>query len=129
MFSPDGRWIAYQSDESGRYEVYVRPFPGPGEKWQVSTGGGTLPLWSRDGRELYFESPDTRIMVADCMVQASTFASGKPRPWSETPIRDIGGISNYGLAPDGKRFAVVPVPEPVAEAKGSLRHVPDEFLR
>jgi len=120
MFSPNGHWIAYQSDESGRNEVYVRPFPGPGEKWQVSTGGGTLPLWSRDGRELFFENPDNRIMVADCMVKASTFASGKPRLWSETPIRDIGGISNYGLAPDGKRFAVFPVPEPAAEEKGSL---------
>ncbi len=55
--SPDGRWIAYQSDESGRYEVYVRPFPGPGGKWQISNSGGMLPIWSRNGRELFFQNP------------------------------------------------------------------------
>ena len=53
-FSPDGRWLAYRSNESGTFEVYVRPFPGPGGRWQVSTGGGGFPLWSRDGRELLF---------------------------------------------------------------------------
>ena len=52
--SPDGRWIAYKSDESGRFEVYVRPFPGPGGKWQISNAGGKLPIWSRNSRELFF---------------------------------------------------------------------------
>ena len=65
-FSPDGRWIAYTSDESGRFEVYVRPFQGSGGgKWQISTGGGAYSFWSRDGRELYFMTLDNHIMVAD----------------------------------------------------------------
>jgi hypothetical protein len=119
MFSPNGRWIAYQSDETGRFEVYERPFRGPAEKRQVSTSGGTRPVWSRDGRALFFEGLDNRIMVAACTLQADSFGSGKPRLWSETRIRDLGGIVNYDLAPDGKRLAVIPVPEAGAEDKGS----------
>src|SRR5207249_2717436 len=64
MFSPDGRWIAYQSNESGRSEIYVRPFPGPGGKWQVSTQGGANPIWSRARRELLFATPDAQVLVA-----------------------------------------------------------------
>jgi Tol biopolymer transport system component/predicted Ser/Thr protein kinase len=64
-FSPDGRWLAYLSAESGTLEVYVRPFPGPGGRWQISTGGGVFPGWSRDGRELLFETLDQRVMA--CM--------------------------------------------------------------
>src|SRR5439155_24574460 len=63
-FSPDGRWLAYQSNESGTAEVYVRPFPGPGGRWQISKGGGLYPLWSRDGRELLFQTLDQRVMAA-----------------------------------------------------------------
>jgi serine/threonine-protein kinase len=62
-FSPNGRWLAYVSDESGKFEVFVRPFPGPGGKWQVSSGGGFYPTWSRKGSELFFETPDQRLMV------------------------------------------------------------------
>jgi Tol biopolymer transport system component len=62
-FSPDGRWIAYVSNESGSYEVYVRPFPGPGGKWQVSTGAGTYPKWSRNGKDLFYRTVDSKIMV------------------------------------------------------------------
>ena len=63
--SPDGRWIAYRSNESGRFEVYVRPFPGPGGKTQISNAGGTVPVWSRNGRELFFQNLDNRILVAE----------------------------------------------------------------
>jgi len=63
MFSPDGRWLAYVSNESGRDEVYVRPFPGPDGKWQISTGGGSDPRWSRARHELFYGTPDHRIMV------------------------------------------------------------------
>src|SRR5262249_12637138 len=62
MFSPDGRWVAYSSNESGRYEVYVQAFPGPGGKWQVSTTGGVSPVWRRDGKELYYLSVDQKLM-------------------------------------------------------------------
>ena len=91
-FSPDGRWIAYTSNESGRNEVYVRPFPGGAPsgsgKWQISTGGGLHPIWSRNGRELFYESLDNQIMVAAYTAKADSFAADKPRPWSNTQIRE-----------------------------------------
>lgn len=98
-FSPDGRWLAYTSDESGIFEVYVRPFPGPGGRWQVSTGGGGFPLWSHDGRELLLETPDSHATGGD------SFAAGKPRMWTETRLRNTSVYYNYDLAPDGKRLA------------------------
>ncbi len=106
-FSPDGRWLAYQSNESGTYEVYVRPFPGPGGRWQISTGGGNFPLWSRDGRELLFETPDYRVMAVSYTAKGDSFTAGKPRLWTETRLRNIGFFSNYDLAPDGKRLAAM----------------------
>ena len=78
MFSPDGRWLAYYSNESGRYEVYVRPFPGPGGKWQISTNGGGVPTWSRARHELFYAALD-RIMVASYGVEGDSFRAEKPR--------------------------------------------------
>ncbi|MBI3471531.1 MAG: PD40 domain-containing protein, partial [Candidatus Solibacter usitatus] len=104
-FSPDGRWLVYVSNESGTQEVYVRPFPGPGGRWQVSTGGGRLPVWSRDGRELFFQTLDLRVMAVSYIARGDSFAAGKPRLWTETRLRSIGNASNYDLAPDGKRLA------------------------
>ena len=104
-FSPDGRWLAYTSNESGTFEVYVRPFPGPGGRWQVSTGGGRYPLWSRDGRELLFQTLDRRVMAVSYTAKGDSFAAGKPRLWTETRLRGFGNFYNYDLAPDGKRLA------------------------
>jgi Tol biopolymer transport system component/predicted Ser/Thr protein kinase len=118
--SPDGLWIAYQSDESGKYEVYVRPFPGPGGKWQISNAGGQLPLWSRNGRELFFESLEDRIMVTDYESKNESFVADKPRMWSDQQIRDLGTVPNYALAPDGKRFAVCPNLSAETEEKGDV---------
>jgi Tol biopolymer transport system component len=118
--SPDGRWIAYASDESGRFEVYVRPFPGPGGKWQLSNAGGMLPVWSRNGRELFFQNPDNRIMVTEYAVKNESFAAGKPRMWSDQQLHDLGGVLNYDLAPDGKRFAIFPELKVPAEEKGTV---------
>ncbi len=122
-FSPDGRWIAYTSSESGVGEIYVLPFPpGPGGKWLISAGGGRHPIWSRKGRELFYEGPDNRIMVASYAVKNDSFAPDKPRLWSGARILDPGrGIaaSTLDLAPDGKRFAITPMPEGVGEQKGS----------
>jgi Tol biopolymer transport system component len=121
MFSPDGRWIAYRSNESGTNEVYVRPFPGGrGGKWQISTGGGLYGIWSNNGRELFYETGDNRIMVVDYTVSADSFLPGKPRLWSEKQIF-YAGVSNLALAPDGKRFAVFPMPEAAGPEKGSVR--------
>jgi serine/threonine-protein kinase len=107
-FSPDGRWMAYNSDESGVQEVYVRPFPGPGGRWQISKGGGFNPRWSRDGRELLFEGPDERVMAVGYNAKGDSFAAGKPRVWSQARLMwNSGGISVYDLAPDGKRIAAI----------------------
>jgi serine/threonine-protein kinase len=103
-FSPDGRWLAYASNESVTMEVYVRPFPGPGGRWQVSTGGGGWPLWSRDGRELLFETLDWRVMAVSYTAKADSFAAAKPRVWTEARLRNSAS-PNYDLAPDGKRLA------------------------
>jgi len=117
-FSPDGRWIAYYSDESGKNEVYVRPFPGPGGKWQISSGGGNLPIWSSTARQLFYQTLDAHIMVADYTAENGSFIPEKPRLWAERPIRNLG-IINSDLAPDGKRFAVFTLPETNAEDKGA----------
>ena len=105
MFSPDGRWIAYQSFESGRYEVYVRPFPGPGGKWQISTDGGFSPLWSRTRNEIFYGSPDDRLMVASYAVEGESFKADKPRVWSERRFMERR-LSSFTLHPDGERFAL-----------------------
>jgi serine/threonine-protein kinase len=111
MISNDGRWLAYQSDESGRNEVYVRPFPGPGGKWQVSTGGGDYPTWSKKDPQLFFRSSEG-MMAASYMTSGEAFVAGKPRPWAAK--KDLGEF--FDLAPDGKRFAVVQPEE--SEQKG-----------
>src|SRR5262249_3468561 len=107
-FSPDGRWIAYASLESGHIEVYVRPFPGPGGKTRISTAGGTHPVWSRNGRELCFLTRvSAKIMVATYKIVGDTFVTGEPTVWCEKPLLDLGEVYSYDGAPDGKRLAVV----------------------
>ena len=118
--SPDGHWIAYQSDESGRLEVYVRPFPGPGGKRQISSAGGRLPIWSHKGTQLFFENPDNHIMVMDYEVKTESFARGTPRVWSDQQLHDVNGVLNYDLAPDDKSFAVFPELKAPAEENGSV---------
>ncbi len=119
-FSPDGKWMAYSSNESGVDDIFVRPFPGAGGKWRVSTGGGKFPTWSRTGHELfYFSLSDGRIMVANYTVQGDSFNATKPRVWSDRQVLQPNFIRVLDLHPDGKRFAVFPRPE-IEEAKGSL---------
>ena len=69
--------------------MYVRPFPGPGGRWQISKGGGFVPLWSRDGRELLFETLDQRVMAVGYSAKGDSFAAGKPRLWSETRLLNV----------------------------------------
>jgi Tol biopolymer transport system component len=110
-FSPDGRWLAYISNESGNNEVYVRPFPGPGGKWPISTGGGLYPKWSRNGKELFYRTPDSKIMVVIYTASADSFHADKPQLWSPGQFTELGlGNSNFDLHPDGKRIAVLKAP-------------------
>ncbi len=123
-FSPDGRWMAYVSDESGVYEVYVRPFPdtAAGGKWQISSGGGSLPVWSHDGKNLIFETGDNRIMAASYTANGVSFLPGKPRPWSDKQLTMPTANGNYDLAPDGTRIEALVV-TPVSEANERSIHV------
>ncbi len=91
-------------------------------KWQISTGGGRYPIWSRNGRELFYYAPDTRIMVTTYTPKADSFAADKPRPWSNTQILQPNIAPwSLDLAPGGKRFAVFPRPDATGEQKGSVR--------
>jgi Tol biopolymer transport system component len=78
-FSPDGPWVAYSSDESGRFQVYVVPFPGPGGKWQISTAGGQFPRWAQDGKEIFFLAPDNNLIAATVSSEGSGFEVGAVR--------------------------------------------------
>ena len=113
-FSPDGRWLAYVSNESGRYEVYVRPFPGPGSKWPVSVSGSTGifgAVWSRVRNELLFETPDARIMAVSYASVKDSFRVDKPRLWSDTPHLLRPRWRSFDLHSDGQRVVTAPVPE------------------
>ena len=103
--SPDGRFVAYLSDESGRSEIYVRPFPQGGGKWQVSANGGDLQRWSRDGRELFYVEGETLMSVAVSTTEG--FSAGSAKPLFKHP--GLGGISSstYDVSADGQRFVVV----------------------
>jgi hypothetical protein len=112
MFSPDGQWVAYHSNESGRNEVYVRPFPGPGGKWQVSIGGGSYPTWSRTNRELFY-SLDGQIMVASFGADSDTFRGEKAAALDGGALPGARRQPRLDLHPDGKRLAVaLPVQTP-----------------
>jgi serine/threonine-protein kinase len=121
-FSPDGKWLAYSSNESGTAQIYVRAFPDKGGKWQISNSGGAYPIWSRSGHELFFESLDQRIMAASYAVKGDSFVADKPRMWSEKPLGGTVGNRNVDLAPDGKRIAAL-MPAEAREAEQSQNHV------
>lgn len=108
VFSPDGRWIAYQSNESGRSEIYIRPFPGPGDKWQVSTKGGTRAHWRGDGKELFFVAPDLKGMSVEIETKRATVAVGVERPLFQFGSFIGFGVNRglYDVASDGQKFLV-----------------------
>ncbi len=109
-FSPDGHWITYASNESGRYEIYVRPYPGPGGKWQISTEGGTEPVWNPMGHELFYRDGQ-KMMAVDYTAQP-TFSAGKPKMLFEGPyVPTPRSIPDYDVSPDGQRFLMVKNPE------------------
>jgi len=114
--SPDGRWIAYASDESGRGEIYVQTFPAAGGKFQISTEGGDEPLWRRDGKELYFLSQDRRVMAVDVSTGEAFEASAPKALFTvRTPPTGITGARiRYAPTSDGQRFLVVSYTEEAA---------------
>jgi hypothetical protein len=107
--SPDGRWLAYQSKESNRDEVYVVSFPQEGGKWLISTGGGIKPVWSRDGRELYYYSADGKIMAVP-ITPGSQFQLGLPRPLFD--VRLAITTASFDVSRDGRFLLPVLVANP-----------------
>jgi len=110
-FSPDGRWVAITSNDSGQSEIYVIPFPPTAneKKWVVSTGGGVMPRWRRDGKELFYISPDWKMMAVDVDTHP-TFRSGTPRALFDTEMADTGirnGPMSWDISPDGNRFLII----------------------
>ncbi|MCL4807557.1 MAG: protein kinase [Thermoanaerobaculia bacterium] len=106
-FSPDGRWVAYFSDESGEWEVYVTPFPGPGRRWQVSTRSGGYPQWRADGREIAYVQGDGQIVSAEVSAEGDSFRVGTVTPLFRFAVPSDGGPA-FSFAPDGSSFLVVP---------------------
>jgi dipeptidyl aminopeptidase/acylaminoacyl peptidase len=108
VFSPDGRWVAYQSNEGGSLDVYVQPFPGPGGKQQISTAGGATPRWRTDGAELFFLSPEGTLMAAAIRREGSTLEAGVPQPLFRTrltgPFSGVAGNirPQYDVSGDGR---------------------------
>jgi hypothetical protein len=117
-FSPDGKYIAYQSNESGRHEIYVHEFPEARNKWQVSTEGGFEPYWRRDGRELFYRIGSRVIAVP--VQTGATFIAGTPAPLFETRFATVNSRGRYRPAPDGQRFLVVAAPARGAEQPASV---------
>jgi len=106
-FSPDGRWIAYGSNESGQFEIYVRPYPGPGGKWQISTGGGTVSRWTRDGRELIYRQGD-RWFSAKIEAHGDSLSVSRPELLFEATFANLAPFSDFDVTVDGERFVVFP---------------------
>jgi len=109
--SPDGRWMAYTSTESGNYDIYVQPFPATGGKWLVSTGGGVEPHWRRDGKELYYVSvAPQKLMAVDVKTQGATFDASVPHALfdvsgsSATPPGPENSSGSYAPSADGQKF-------------------------
>jgi Tol biopolymer transport system component len=131
-FSPDGRFIAYQSENGGRFEIYVRTFPGDEGKWLVSAAGGTQPRWRRDGKELYYIAPDDRLMAVPITPDKSgrTLDIGAAIPPFRTNLVTTGASGvitiaagpkqQYDVAPDGRFLMVVPAAESTAPAPISI---------
>ena len=127
QFSPDGHWLAYVSDESGRKEIYVQPYPGPGGKWQISTEGGVEPLWNRNGRELFYRS-GKKMMAVEITTKPS-FSAGRPKMLFEGQYQSLPTIStpNYDVSPDGQRFLMLKPSEQAQAAPTQINVVLNWF--
>lgn len=117
MFSPDGNWVAYVSDESGKPQIYVTPFPGPGGRWQVSNEGGLAPLWAREGLTLFYRNFNKKIAMVKIKTSPA-FAATRPIELFEDRYRG-GGVASpaYDTTPDGKQLLMIkPADQPTEDA-------------
>ena len=118
IVSPDGRWLAYESNSSGSFEIYVRPFPNVGGgQWAVSTAGGTRPLWSRSGRELFYVGPDGALLRVPVEASGATWNAGTPMKFFDRRYFTGGAAGRtYDVSPDGQRFLMIKAPGTDASA-------------
>ncbi len=105
-FSPDGQWVAYACDESGKYEVYIQHFPLSGGKWQISTNGGAAPEWRRDGKEIFYLSAERKLMAVDIQASGSSVEIGIPSPLFEANVDIYSAPNRYDVSSDGKNILV-----------------------
>jgi Tol biopolymer transport system component len=120
IFSPDGRWVAYVSNKSGQNDIYARPYPGPGGEVTISVGGGQEPVWAPSGKELFYRH-DGKLLVVRIDETAASLTVGSPTRVFDDPYRldtggAAGGVANYDISPDGKRFVMVEEPRPAGSA-------------
>jgi Tol biopolymer transport system component len=107
QFSPDGHWLAFNSTEAGRTEVYVQPFPGPGERVRISTAGGVQPKWRGDGKELFYVAPDGNLNAVDLRIEADRVVPTKLTPLFQSGLSALIYADQYGVAADGQRFLLL----------------------
>jgi serine/threonine protein kinase len=105
-FSPDGKWVAYSSNESGIREVYVQAFPATQGKWQVSTAGGSAPMWRRDGKVLFYVAPNRKLMMVEVNPSGQSFDQGIPEPLFEIDVDRYDAPNRYAVSRDGSRFLI-----------------------
>jgi hypothetical protein len=124
IVSPDGRWLAYESDQSAQVQIYVRPFPDTSKgQWQVSPGRGSKPLWSRDGRELFYLDGDNVLMSVP-IADGSEFQAGEPRKlFTASPVENLTNGLFYDVMPDGRRFIVIKEPVRQAVSAADAPHI------
>ncbi len=115
IFSPHGKRVAYQSDESGQFEIYVRPFPGPGGQQEVSAGGGQSPRWRADDKELYYLAPDLKMMTATLVVEGEQFTATAPVPLFQTHVNQAANRHQYDISRDGRFLILNDLPDTSAE--------------
>lgn len=114
IFSPDGKWVVYESHPGAQPEIYVRPFPGPGGVWQITSAGGSYPRWSPEGHRIFFLGPGARVFFVDYEVKGATFVASKPQAWNEaTPTTPMlaAGEGNFDVSSDGKRILALMTPD------------------
>ncbi len=127
--SPDGRWMAYQSNESGADEVYVRPFPNVGDgRSQISTGGGTRPAWARSGREIFYLKADGTLIGVPVEIGGGSLAAGVPKSLFRGPYFTVLNGRTYDVAPDGRRFLMIKQDAPRAERRPTQLVVVQNFF-
>ena len=137
IVSPDGRWLAYESNSSGSFEIYVRPYPHVGGgQWQVSSAGGTRPLWAGSGNELFYVGADGTLLRVPVEARGATWDAGTPMKLLERRYYTGDGASGaraYDVSPDGQRFLMIKAPATdagaVAPALIVVQHWDEELKR